>query len=184
MNFCDLSSTWWFFLDAPSRSHFAFQDPSAPLFEGLAELHDTIAFFIINGATGVLFLLFKLITTFDRNSSSLVRNHPTHSIEVEWLLTGLTVLLLLVIAFPSFRLLYLMDDSIDATMTLKAVAEQWNWSFEYSDLSLSNETPFQTGSHYVEAALSNIAFSLIFTLASACRRLLFFGVSLTFILKD
>ena len=75
--------TLCFILDAPSPYHFYFQDLGAPLFEGLAELHDTIAFFIINGATGVLFLLLNLIATFDRNSISLVRNHPTHSIEVE-----------------------------------------------------------------------------------------------------
>jgi cytochrome c oxidase subunit 2 len=123
-------------LDAPSPYSFYFQDLGAPIFEGLVELHDSIAFIIIFAATVVLWFLWNLMTTFDRRSNThtaMVTKHPNHSIELEWFLTGLPVVVLLMIAFPSFRLLYLMDDTMDATFTLKAVAQQWNWSYEYSD---------------------------------------------------
>jgi cytochrome c oxidase subunit 2 len=77
---------------------------------------------IIFAATVVLWLLWNLITTFDRQSNThqaMVTKHPNHSLELEWLLTGLPVGILMMIAFPSFRMLYLMDDTMDATF------QQW-----------------------------------------------------------
>jgi len=128
----------WIHLDAPSPDSYYFQDLGAPIFEGLVQLHDCIAFLIIVVAGVVLWLLWSLMTTFDRRSIgiSMITKHPNHSIALEWFLTVLPVLFLLMIAFPSFRLLYLMDDTMDATLTVKAVAQQWNWSYEYSDFAI------------------------------------------------
>ena len=41
--------------------------------------------------------------------------------------------ILIAIAFPSFRLLYLLDEVISPTITIKVVGHQWYWSYEYSD---------------------------------------------------
>jgi hypothetical protein len=41
-------------LDAPSPDSLYFQDQAAPLFEGLVDIHDSIAFLIIFAATVVL----------------------------------------------------------------------------------------------------------------------------------
>ena len=52
-------------------------------------------------------------------------------IELIWTITP--ALILIAIAFPSFRLLYLLDEVISLTITIKVVGHQWYWSYEYSD---------------------------------------------------
>ena len=52
-------------------------------------------------------------------------------IELIWTITP--ALILIAIAFPSFRLLYLLDEVISPTITIKVVGHQWFWSYEYSD---------------------------------------------------
>ena len=50
-------------------------------------------------------------------------------------------LILIAIAFPSFRLLYLLDEVISPTVTIKVVGHQWYWSYEYSDyINVSGES--------------------------------------------
>ena len=44
----------------------------------------------------------------------------------------------MLIAFPSFKLLYLMDEVISPTLTIKIVGHQWYWSYEYSDFVSEN----------------------------------------------
>ena len=51
--------------------------------------------------------------------------------ELVWTLTP--ALILIAIAFPSFRLLYLLDEVISPTITIKVVGHQWYWSYELSD---------------------------------------------------
>ena len=53
------------------------------------------------------------------------------TIEIVW--TVLTSLILVVVALPSFALLYSIDEIIDPTITIKCVGHQWYWSYEYSD---------------------------------------------------
>lgn len=55
----------------------------------------------------------------------------TTLIETVW--TILPALILIAIAFPSFRLLYLLDEVISPTITIKIMGHQWYWSYEYSD---------------------------------------------------
>ena len=43
------------------------------------------------------------------------------------------VLILVVIAVPSFRLLYYMDETKNAEMVIKVTANQWYWNYEYPD---------------------------------------------------
>jgi len=52
-------------------------------------------------------------------------------IELIWTISP--AFILIAIAFPSFRLLYLLDEVISPTITIKVVGHQWYWSYEYSD---------------------------------------------------
>jgi cytochrome c oxidase subunit 2 len=52
-------------------------------------------------------------------------------IELIWTITP--ALVLIAVAFPSFKLLYLLDEVIDPVITVKAIGNQWFWSYEYSD---------------------------------------------------
>jgi cytochrome c oxidase subunit 2 len=80
----------------------------------------------------VLFLLLYSIVRFN------AKRHPTpsrttHNTVIEVLWTVLPVLILVIIAIPSFRLLYAEDRIPHADMTVKATGNQWYWSYEYPD---------------------------------------------------
>jgi cytochrome c oxidase subunit 2 len=62
-----------------------------------------------------------------------VYKYSNHGTLIELIWTISPALVLVAIAFPSFKLLYLMDDVLDPAMTVKAVGHQWYWSYEYSD---------------------------------------------------
>ena len=57
----------------------------------------------------------------------------THNTTIEIIWTTIPSLILILIAIPSFGLLYAMDDIIDPEVTIKTIGHQWYWSYEYSD---------------------------------------------------
>lgn len=52
---------------------------------------------------------------------------------VEWVWTIIPAILLLQIALPSLLLLYILDETVDSSLTLKTIGHQWYWSYEYRD---------------------------------------------------
>lgn len=68
-------------------------------------------------------------------------------IELIWTITP--ALILIAIAFPSFKLLYLMDEVIAPAMTLKAIGRQWYWSYEYSDYVNENNEGLSFDSYMI-----------------------------------
>jgi cytochrome c oxidase subunit 1 len=68
-----------------------------------------------------------------------VNNKPyriSHGTIIEIVWTVIPAIILLLIAIPSFALLYAMDEIIDPVLTIKVIGHQWYWSYEYSDYSL------------------------------------------------
>jgi len=145
-----------------------FQDPTTPIAYGIIKLHDHIFFFLVVIVFVVGYLLFstyskfyygvlnndlpesrriKFFSTFINNVKSSIEfsvnnrtyniNHGT-TIEIIW--TILPAFILLLIAVPSFALLYAMDEIIDPVLTVKVIGHQWYWSYEYSDYSVVYET--------------------------------------------
>lgn len=119
--------------DAPQPWQIGFQDSAAPAFTGIVELHNTIFFYLVIISVAVFWVLGSIIYFYNYNKSPIVHKYLNHAtlIEVIWTITP--ALILISIAFPSFRLLYLMDEVISPTITVKVVGHQWYWSYEYSD---------------------------------------------------
>jgi cytochrome c oxidase subunit 2 len=117
--------------DAPQPWQLGFQDSAAPGFTGLVTLHNTIAFYLILISVAVFWVLFSIIYVY--STKKLAHKYLTHGTLLELIWTISPALILIAIAFPSFRLLYLMDEVISPTLTLKVVGHQWYWSYEYSD---------------------------------------------------
>jgi len=63
----------------------------------------------------------------------IAHKYLTHGTVLELVWTVSPALILIAIAFPSFKLLYLLDEVISPTLTIKIVGNQWYWSYEYSD---------------------------------------------------
>ena len=116
------------FNDAPEPWQIGFQDSAAPNFTGIVELHNTIFFYLLVICVGVFWVLGSIIYYFNSKNSPIVHKYLNHGTLLETIWTITPALILIAIAFPSFRLLYLLDEVINPTITIKVVGHQWYWS--------------------------------------------------------
>ena len=121
------------FNDASHSWQFGFQDSAAPGFTGIVELHNTIFFYLVVISVGVFWVLASIIFYYNSSKSAIVHKYLNHGTLIELIWTITPAFILIAIAFPSFRLLYLLDEVISPTITIKVVGHQWYWSYEYSD---------------------------------------------------
>lgn len=121
------------YADAPEPWQLSFQDAASPSFEGIVELHDQIMFYLVIILLGVSWMLSSIIFNFNTKSNRIVHKYANHGTLIELIWTVTPAIVLIAIAFPSFKLLYLMDEVIDPAITIKALGHQWYWSYEYSD---------------------------------------------------
>ena len=110
-----------------------FQEPATDLMSDIISFHSYILMPIITGIS-ILVLFLLLYIAFRFNSSrNQVASTTTHNAVVEILWTVIPVVLLIIIAIPSFRLLYVSETIPKADLTIKAIGNQWYWSYEYPD---------------------------------------------------
>lgn len=116
----------------PQPWTFGFQEAATPVMRDIEDLHHLLLIIITVITLFVLALLIYVIFRFSakRNPTPSRTAHNT-LIEVLW--TVLPVMILVVIAVPSFKLLYFMDRTSTPEMTLKVVGHQWYWSYQYQD---------------------------------------------------
>ncbi len=111
----------------------SFQEPATDLMSDIISFHSYILMPIITGIS-ILVLFLLLYIAFRFNSSrNQVASTTTHNTVVEILWTVIPVVLLIIIAIPSFRLLYVSETIPKADLTIKAIGNQWYWSYEYPD---------------------------------------------------
>jgi len=120
------------FNDAAEVWAMDFQDPATPIMEGIIEFHNHLMFFITLIAIFTTWIIARCISFYNENTNTKSEMF-VHSTLLEIVWTVIPALVLLVIAVPSFALLYSMDEMIDPALTLKVVGHQWYWSYEYSD---------------------------------------------------
>jgi LAGLIDADG DNA endonuclease family/Cytochrome C oxidase subunit II, transmembrane domain len=95
--------------DAPQPWQLGFQDSAAPGFTGLVTLHNTIGFYLIVICFAVAWALFSTVYFYSSKNNPIAHKYLTHGTVLELIWTITPALILIAIAFPSFRLLYLMD---------------------------------------------------------------------------
>jgi cytochrome c oxidase subunit 2 len=127
-------------LDSAEPWQTGFQDPATPVMEGIVNLHNDIMFIIIVISALTFWMLFRTCMAYDEGVYSTPSKtvHGT-TIEIVWTITP--AIILMIIAVPSFALLYAMDEIIDPAITLKIVGHQWYWSYEYSDYCADGSEP-------------------------------------------
>jgi cytochrome c oxidase subunit 2 len=118
--------------EAAEPWQLGFQDPATPIMEGIVNLHHDIMFIIVVIGVFVGYLMIRAVQLFSKDVHPEADRvvHGT-ALEIFWTVTP--AFILLVIAVPSFALLYSVDEIIEPAITLKAVGHQWYWSYEYSD---------------------------------------------------
>ena len=118
------------------------QNAASPLIEQLNFFHDWVIIFVAGIAAGVLWFLYILAISKPTNRGIL----DAQGIEFAW--TFLPCLVLVAIALPSLRLLYMIDEVGGPTLRLKAVGHQWYWSYEYADFDAIEFDAYITSSPY------------------------------------
>lgn len=125
------------------------QDPASPVAEGLTELHDVIIFYILVIGVGVAWVMFSQISAFNITKAPISHRYYNHGTVIELIWTITPAFVLIAIAFPSFRLLYMIDDVISPALTVKCVGSQWFWSYEVSDFVDASGEPITFDSYIV-----------------------------------
>nr|ACC86243.1 cytochrome c oxidase subunit II [Stomoxys calcitrans] len=110
-------------------ANLGLQDSSSPLMEQLIFFHDHALLILVMITVLVGYLMFTLFF------NNYVNRFLLHGQTIEIIWTILPAIILLFIAFPSLRLLYLLDEINEPSITLKAIGHQWYWSYEYSDFN-------------------------------------------------
>nr|YP_009159634.1 cytochrome c oxidase subunit II [Alicia sansibarensis]AKQ50907.1 cytochrome c oxidase subunit II [Alicia sansibarensis] len=113
--------------DLPESWQLGFQDSAHPVMEEIIFFHDQVMFILIIIITTVFWLIVKAL------SGKAYHRYLVDGTLLEIIWTLVPALILVLIAFPSLKLLYLMDEVMDSSLTIKAIGHQWYWSYEYSD---------------------------------------------------
>ena len=116
----------------PERWELNLQPAVTPVAEKITSFHDLLLVIIITITVFVAALLVYVMFRF-RASANPNPSRTSHNTLIEVLWTVAPIMILVVIAIPSFRLLYFSDKAADAEMTVKVQGYQWYWAYSYPD---------------------------------------------------
>ena len=120
----------------PKQWQLGVPDPVSPVAVRIHEFHDYLLWLIAAISLFVLGLMIYVCFKF-KASSNPNPTKTTHNTLIEILWTAVPVLILVVVAVPSFKTLYYGDRAVDPDMTIKVTANQWYWTYEYPDQSVT-----------------------------------------------
>ncbi len=119
-------------LGQPSPWQVGLQQSASPVMDNIIWFHDFLLYIITGIAGFVLVLLVVVMVRFNARANPLP-SRTTHNtfIEIAW--TLIPIVILMFIAVPSFKLLFLQLNVPAADLTVKATGKQWYWSYSYPD---------------------------------------------------
>jgi cytochrome c oxidase subunit II len=139
VEYCDVPRPWGIY----------FQDSASPQMEGLVELHNYIMFYLIIILFVVTWILLSIIRSYRNTKSPVSSKYLNHGTLIEIIWTLSPGIILVLIAFPSFKLLYLMDEVTDPSMSVLAEGHQWYWSYQYTDFLNDDSETIEYDSYLV-----------------------------------
>nr|YP_010713424.1 cytochrome c oxidase subunit II [Alboglossiphonia lata]WDA96099.1 cytochrome c oxidase subunit II [Alboglossiphonia lata] len=113
----------------PYWGQLLLQDPVSPVMMQMAQFHDHVLMILSLVVTIITYALISLI------SNKYTNRFIFEAQEIETIWTILPAIVLIFLALPSIRLLYIMDESFNPYLTIKTIGHQWYWSYQYSDFS-------------------------------------------------
>jgi cytochrome c oxidase subunit 2 len=108
------------------------QTPASPSAVEIAEFHDLLLLITTAITVFVLGLLLWVMYRYSEKRNP-TPGKTTHNTVLEIVWTAVPVIILVLLAIPSFKLLYAQEEIVDIDMTIKAIGRQWYWSYEYPD---------------------------------------------------
>ena len=145
-NYLGVNNNGIVLLDAPEPWQIGFQDAATPGFEGIVALHDSILFYLVLILVSVFWILFSIINNFNSTKSGITYKYLNHGTLLELIWTITPAFVLIAIAFPSFKLLYTLDEVIDPSLTIKVTGHLEFYGLE--DNSLEYQNLFSYGQYF------------------------------------
>ena len=119
--------------DAASPIQIGLHEPASPQMEHILSFHNDVLLWVISGITVfVMALLFWVIVRYNARMNP-EPSRTTHHVMLEVIWTVVPVIILIIVAVPSFKTLFYLDRIPEPEMTLKVTGHQWYWSYEYPD---------------------------------------------------
>ncbi len=119
-------------LGQPTPWQLGLQDAASPVMADIVGFHNFLLFVITAITVFVLVLLLIIMVRFNARANP-TPSRTTHNTPLEIIWTIVPVIILVMIAVPSFRLLFLQLDEPKPDLTVKATGKQWYWSYNYPD---------------------------------------------------
>lgn len=107
------------------------QDGGNEWLYGIIELHDKIVFYLLIIFTIVLWIFSNIIIKMSNKKYHLP--NVAHNNMIEFIWTIIPAGILWIIGIPSLKFLYMIDQILEAEITIKAIGNQWYWSYEYEN---------------------------------------------------
>ena len=126
-----------------------FQDAASPVMEEIVNFHNEVMIYLTFVLIGVSWIMFEVLRSFVKTKRLISHKYLIHGtwLEIIWTITPAFILIL--IAYPSFKLIYLIDEVIEAGITIKVIGHQWYWSYEYSDYADQDGTSIEFDSYMI-----------------------------------
>ena len=103
------------------------QDPVSPSMRQIIQFHDTVIITLTLVTTIITYSIIYLST------NKLISRYTFEAQEIETIWTILPAIILVFLAIPSIRLLYIIDETFINFITIKTVGHQWYWTYQYND---------------------------------------------------
>lgn len=117
----------------PKPTDIGLQAPATPNMERLHEFHDNILLVIITGIVVFVFVLIAWVVLRYNHKTNPVPSKTTHHVWLEIIWTVAPVVILILVAIPSYKLLFYLDRTATPDMTLKISGYQWGWTYTYPE---------------------------------------------------
>lgn len=140
--FAFLAIAWWAvpaLADQPHPWQLGLQQPASPVMEKIYQFHHGLLILITAICVFVLCLLVYVCFRFSAKRNP-VPSKTTHNTLLEIIWTTIPVIILVIIAVPSFRYLYYMYETENPDIILKVTGHQWYWEYEYPDQGIAFES--------------------------------------------
>lgn len=130
--------------DAATPWQMNFQTPATAIMEKIVDLHHDVMFFLVVIVTFVTWMLGRTIYLYRRENTTTRRVSFTHHTRLEQIWTFIPTFVLILIAAPSFSLLYSIDALTEPKITVKVIGHQWYWSYETTDMLSGKDVNFDS----------------------------------------
>lgn len=124
----------------PQHWQMLFQKPATTMMEGIIDLHHDIMAFLVIILIFVSFMLLTILIRYSQKkgiSLAFMKFHKghgiTHDTALETIWTIIPTIILLLIATPSFALVYALDEIVEPQLTVRVAGRQWYWTYEFPD---------------------------------------------------